>query len=62
MIAFAPRQELAGDERHHARNAGTRSENLVAMLLKTQMVDDLRHDFSSCTCRHGLPRYYQAVS
>ena len=24
------------------------------MLLKAQMADDLRHDFTSCACRHGL--------
>jgi len=29
-------------------------ENSGAMLLEAQMADDLRHDFSPRTCRHGL--------
>jgi hypothetical protein len=53
-IALASGKKLAGDEGHHARDAGAGFENPASLLLEAQMADDLRHDFSPGACRHGL--------
>jgi hypothetical protein len=45
-IALASRKKLAGDERHHARDADAGIENPGTMLSEAQMAYDLRHDFS----------------
>ena len=45
-ITLASRKKLAGDEGHHARNAGGGIEDSRTILCEVQMADDLRHDFA----------------
>ena len=49
-IALGATQELAGDEGHHARDAGARFKYLVGLGLNSKVAHDLCHNLPARTC------------
>jgi hypothetical protein len=53
-VASASAQKLAGDKRHHARDADATFKDLAGIGLEAKVAHDLGHDLSASACGHRL--------